>query len=264
MVMKLFILHGPAASGKTSIMDYLLLNDADYLERIISFTTRPKHAGEVDGRDYYFIAGEKYLEYRVNGKIIEEISYLNFKYGVTLDELDRVIKTRKNGLAIMNIEGIRAFKQKLGAQNVVSIYIHRDLKDIITSIKGREATEKEKQSRIELAKTEMLDINTCDYVVYNIGSLAESYEQIVSIIKKELNTRPLEMKVTPGERYRHFKGDIYEIITTALYTEDYCPLVVYKDIKTGIDYARPYELFCGKKELKAENCIVNRFELVKE
>jgi guanylate kinase len=262
--MKVFILNGPTASGKTSLMDYLLLNDADFLEPIISFTTRPPKKHETDKRNYYFISSAEYLQYRLKGQIVEEITYLDHQYGVTKDELSRVNKTRKNGLAIMNTEGIRNFKKNLGAQNVVSIFIYRDLKDIITSIMGRDASEQEIGSRIDLAKTEMLDITSCDYVVYNIGSLAEAYDQVVNIIKKELNTRPINMEIKPGDRYRHFKGDVYEIITTALYTENYCPLVVYKDINTGIDYARPYELFCGKKELKTENRIVNRFELIKE
>lgn len=262
--MKVFILNGPTASGKTSLMDYLLLNDADFLERIISFTTRPPKKNEHDKRDYFFISTQQYLQYRLKGSIIEEITYLDNQYGVTADELARVGATGKNGLAIMNTEGIRNFKKNLGAQNVVSIFIYRDLKDIITSIMGRDASEKEIRSRIDLAKTEMLDISSCDYVVYNIGSLAEAYDQVVNIMKKELNARPINMDIKPGDRYRHFKGDLYEIITTALYTENYCPLVVYKDINTGIDYARPYELFCGKKELKTENRIVNRFELLKE
>jgi len=94
--------------------------------------------------------------------------------------------------------------------------------------------------------------------------LADAYTQLKAIIQKEINARPINMEIKPGERYRHFKGDVYEIITTALYTENYCPLVVYKDISSGIDYARPYEIFCGKKELIKENRIVNRFELIKE
>nr|MBP8819293.1 DUF1653 domain-containing protein [Syntrophomonadaceae bacterium] len=159
----------------------------------------------------------------------------------------------------------RIFKKKMKAQDVISIFIYRDLKDIISSILNSDRKKEDQERRIELAKSEMLDITSCDYVVYNIGTLADSYTQLKKIIQKEINARPIDRQIVPGERYRHFKkGDVYEIITTALYTENYCPLVIYKDIKTGIDYARPYEMFCGKKELKDENRIVNRFELVKE
>ena len=262
--MKIFILHGPSASGKTMLMNYLLSEDSDYLEPLISFTTRRKRDLEKDGRDYYFIARQRYVEYCRTGKIFQEIKYLDQAYGVTKDEMKRVYETKKNGLAIMNTEGIRIFKRKMEPQSVVSIFIYRDLKDIINSIMGSDRSPEDKERRISLAKEEMLDITSCDYVVYNIGTLADAYSQLKKIIQKEINARPIDLEIKPGERYRHFKGNVYEIITTALYTENYCPLVVYKDVKTGIDYARPYEIFCSKKELKNENKIVNRFELVKE
>lgn len=262
--MKLFILHGPTASGKTMLMNYLLSEDSDYLEPLISFTTRGKRTREKQGRNYYFIARQQYVEYCRAGKIYEEIEYLDQYYGVTTDELERVNKTKKNGLTIMNIEGIRIFKSKMEAQNVVSIFIYRDLKDIINSIMESDRSQEEKERRIELAKAEMPEMSSCDYIVYNISTLADAYSQLKKIMQKEINSRPINMQIRPGERYRHFKGDVYEIITSALYTENYCPLVVYKDVNSGIDYARPYEIFCGKKELKQENRIVNRFELVKE
>ncbi|MDD2372787.1 MAG: DUF1653 domain-containing protein [Syntrophomonadaceae bacterium] len=263
--MKIFILHGPTASGKTMLMNYLLSEDSDYLEPLIPFTTRGKRLQEKHGRHYYFFPRQQYLDYCRTGKIYEEIRYLDEIYGVTTDELQRVNDTKKNGLAIMNIEGIRIFKRKMKPQDVVSIFIYRDLKDIISSILNSDRKKEDKESRIELAKSEMLDITSCDYVVYNIGTLADSYSQLRKIIQKEINARPVDREIRPGEHYRHFKkGDVCEVITTALYTENYCPLVIYRDIKTGTDYARPYEMFCGKKELKHENKIVNRFELVKE
>jgi guanylate kinase len=263
--MKIFILHGPTASGKTMLMNYLLSEDSDYLEPLISFTTRRKRLQEKHGHHYYFFTRQQYLDNCRAGKIFEEVHYLDEIYGITTDELERVNNTKKNGLTIMNIEGIRIFKKKMKAQDVVSIFIYRDLKDIISSILNSDRKKEDKESRIELAKSEMLDITSCDYVVYNIGTLADSYSQLKKIIQKEINARPIDNEIRAGERYRHFKkGDVYEIVTTALYTENYCPLVIYRDINTGIDYARPYEMFCGKKELKQENKIVNRFELVKE
>jgi hypothetical protein len=40
-------------------------------------------------------------------------------------------------------------------------------------------------------------------------------------------------------------------------------MVIYRSMKTGQLYARPYELFCGKKEWPpSHGSIVNRFELI--
>ena len=53
--MKIFVLSGPPSSGKSVLMDYLLLNDSDYLEPIISYTTRSPKPEEKEGKDYYFL-----------------------------------------------------------------------------------------------------------------------------------------------------------------------------------------------------------------
>lgn len=261
--MKIFVLNGPPSSGKSTLMDYLLLNDRDYLEPIVSFTTRTPKTGEKEGRDYYFINGSKYTDYRVQGEVLEEIENLGNTYGITKGEIKRVQDSGKNGLAILNLEGLRQLKNVVGPQHIISIYIYRDFKDIMASIKEGSSND-EYTRRITLAKEEMKDIGACDYVIYNIGSRAEAYDQLKNIIKKEINAPSINLEIKAGQRYRHFKGDVYEIITAALHSENYCPMVIYKNTVTGEVFARPYDIFCGKKELSKENRIINRFELVEE
>ena len=261
--MKIFVLIGPPSSGKTALMEYLLLNDSDYLEPIVSYTTRSPKPGEKEGKNYYFITPAQYTDYLVKNEIIEEIKYLENSYGITRTEIKRVQATGRNGLAILNLEGLRILKKVLGPQNIVSIFIYRDLREILENLK-KSCSGDEYEKRVTTVKEEMKDIGTSDYVVYNIGSLADAYQQMHSIIRKEINAPPIDRSIEPGQRYRHFKGDLYEVITTALHSENYCPLVVYKNLSTGDVFARPYDMFCGKKELESQNRIVNRFELVEE
>jgi guanylate kinase len=261
--MKIFVLIGPPSSGKSALMDYLLLNDSDYLEPIVSYTTRNPKLGEKEGKNYYFITPAQYTDYLVKNEIIEEIKYLENSYGITRTEIKRVQATGRNGLAILNLEGLRMLKKVLGSQNIVSIFIYRDLREILENLK-KSCSGDEYEKRVTTVKEEMKDIGTSDYVVYNIGSLADAYQQMHSIIRKEINAPPIDRSIEPGQRYRHFKGDLYEVITTALHSENYCPLVVYKNLSTGDVFARPYDMFCGKKELESQNRIVNRFELVEE
>lgn len=264
--MKYFLLNGPTAAGKTTLLEYLLSESGDYLEPIVSFTTRAPRAEEQNGKDYYFITREQYLELKTNDRIVERIKYLDNNYGVTRQELQRVEATRKNGIAVMTVAGIRKLKQNVDYQKVISIFVYRDLSDIFQSIKVMGYPEAETARRMELARREMRDITTCDYVVYNTGSLAQANQQLTAIIKKEINSQALKMEIHPGQKYRHFSGETCEIVCgLAEHTETLSPMVVYRSDRTGLLYARPYEIFCGKKEWPPNRGhVVPRFELIQE
>lgn len=70
--------------------------------------------------------------------------------------------------------------------------------------------------------------------------------------------------VKRGERYRHFKGNVYEVLYIAKDSETEKDLVVYKCIDNDIIWVRPYEMFTSKvdKEKYPNVSQEYRFELV--
>ena len=70
------------------------------------------------------------------------------------------------------------------------------------------------------------------------------------------------MNLRPGI-YKHYKGNLYEVLTTAQHSETEEWMVVYKALygEEGM-WVRPYEMFVEKVEV--DGVIISRFEFVGE
>lgn len=72
-------------------------------------------------------------------------------------------------------------------------------------------------------------------------------------------------KIIVGKTYRHFKGDLYEVLAIAVHTETEDTLVIYQALYGNRTvYARPINMFLERLDLtKYPNSNQNyRFELV--
>lgn len=73
-------------------------------------------------------------------------------------------------------------------------------------------------------------------------------------------------KPQQGQIYRHFKGNMYEVLAIAMHTETMEEMVVYKEVDGEKTYARPLDMFISKvdKEKYPDASQTYRFELQDE
>ena len=69
-------------------------------------------------------------------------------------------------------------------------------------------------------------------------------------------------KPKKGDVYKHFKGNLYEIVAVAKHTETMEEMVIYREVDGDAIYARPLDMFISKvdKEKYPEVEQVLRFE----
>lgn len=66
------ILIGKSSSGKDTMMRNLVRSG---MTPIVSYTSRPKRKGEVDGKDYHFVSKEQFIKLTQRGVFMEYRSY---------------------------------------------------------------------------------------------------------------------------------------------------------------------------------------------
>lgn len=78
----LYIISAPSGAGKTSLVK-ALLQDTGRLQVSVSHTTRAMRPGEVDGRDYHFVAVDTFQSMVRDGAFLEHAQVFDNFYGTS-------------------------------------------------------------------------------------------------------------------------------------------------------------------------------------
>src|SRR5688572_32476317 len=80
----LVIVSSPSGAGKTTLTRRLLAEHSPQLVFSVSHTTRPKRAGEVDGRDYHFVAADEFERMVQRHEFAEHAFVHKNRYGTAM------------------------------------------------------------------------------------------------------------------------------------------------------------------------------------
>lgn len=181
---KLFIISGPSGTGKGSICKRLAAMDPNIVLSV-SVTTRKPREGEVDGREYFFIDRDEYMEMLNGGGLLEHASV----YGQTLYGTPRepVIKWLDDGRdVILEIDVQGAFQVRENYPECVLVFIlPPSMEELKARIIGR-GSETEETMNARLAEAER-EIGLSDRYHYRIVNedLDRATEDLYEIIKNE-------------------------------------------------------------------------------
>jgi guanylate kinase len=168
---KLLIFSAPSGSGKTTIVKNLLAKWKN-LEFSVSACSRSMRAGEVHGRDYYFLSPQEFRVKIEKNEFVEwEEVYNGSYYGTLKSELERIWKKGNHVVFDVDVIGGLNLKKQFG-DRALSIFIMPPSIEELRLRLERRGTETPDSLAIRIgkAKEEMAYAQEFDKVIININN----------------------------------------------------------------------------------------------
>ncbi len=182
---KLFIISGPSGAGEDSVIDGL--KKFLPVERVITTTTRKKRSDVFTEDPYYFISKKEFEKGIFGNKFFEYAQeYNNQFYGVTNEEIQRVIESGKIGIWKIEYKGVMTMKKIM--PEVTAILITTPSLEVMKQrLLKRGETEEFVRQRMDYTKEWLKHKDIYDYEVVNYeGKLDETVEEVKGIILREI------------------------------------------------------------------------------
>ena len=167
------VLVGPSGSGKNEIAKELL-GQTDAFEKLISYTTNK------DAKNYHYVSDEEFRKMSDDGEFFEVTTYANHSYGSRKSDVEKILARGKHVITVMDICGAMALKTLF--PHVITVYVKRDRKELITSILEKDCSIEDKANRLLSISVETRNAQVCDYTVK-----FDSAEQAVKEIRDRLH-----------------------------------------------------------------------------
>ena len=78
---QLIIFAAPSGSGKSSLINKIIEQSDNKVQLSVSATTRPARKGEINGKDYFFISNEEFVNLQNENAFIESAEVNGHMYG---------------------------------------------------------------------------------------------------------------------------------------------------------------------------------------
>ena len=188
----LVIVSGPSGVGKDTVITALSALPSEQPRHfVVTCTTRPRRAYEVDGVHYHFLDEETFEERRLAGGFLESNLVHGYRYGTPRNEVREALVAGHDVILKIDVQGAAVVKQKVPEALLVFL-VPPSLEDLFSRLRNR-ATEsadeldtRQRNAAIELARQE-----DYDYVVPNETDLVERTAiRIDDIIRAEKAAHP--------------------------------------------------------------------------
>lgn len=189
----MLVLSSPSGAGKSTISRALLETEPQ-LEMSVSATTRTPRPGEVDGKDYHFIAMDKMKAMIANGEFLEHARVFDNYYGTPRAPVEAALTSGKDVLFDIDWQGTQQVSAN-AREDIVRVFIlPPSVEELERRLRGRaQDPEDVIQKRMSKASEEMSHWAEYDYAIVN-----QDLDLSIARVKAILQAERLKLKRQVG------------------------------------------------------------------
>ena len=179
------VLSGPSGVGKDEVIHHMAGRGLSF-HFVVTATTRPHRAGEIDGQDYHFVSGAEFAEMIDQDELLEHaVVYGDYK-GIPKQQVRKALASGQDVVLRVDVQGARSIKQIL--PEAIFIFLMADsLDELERRLRERKSEPPDRlKLRIATARQELRRVLEFDYVVINRrDELERTVDFIQAIIRAE-------------------------------------------------------------------------------
>lgn len=176
----LYVVSGPSGAGKSTLIKNAL-NSLNGFSFSVSYTTRAKREGEIDGKDYFFVSLETFMKMKENNEFLEWAKVHGNYYATSKSFVERSLQECKGLVLDVDVQGALNIKSRYPKATYIFILppSSKDLEERL--IKRGTETEDSIETRLKDAESEISQIDIFDYILVNYEIL-EATKQLMSVL----------------------------------------------------------------------------------
>lgn len=180
----LIVVSGPSGAGKDTVVSELIKREDQNIWVSISMTSRLPRGKEENGKDYFFVSKEEFLQNIKDGNLLEYAIYNDNYYGTPKSKINEYLDKGIDVILIIEIQGALQIKELI--PEALFIFIMPPTMDELKNrliARGTDSNDKI-ITRFKRAYEEINAVTKYNYVVIN-DVIEKASDKVASIIKAE-------------------------------------------------------------------------------
>ena len=180
---RLIVISGPSGAGKSTVV-FKAIEGRDDMCFSTSVTSRKPRPGEVDGREYFFIDRERFLQMVENDELLEHAEYVGNLYGTPRKFVEDKLAAGISVVLDIEVQGARQVAEKM-PEAIKIFLITPTLEELRNRLEKRGTETPETiEGRLRRAREEYAEADFYDYIIIN-DKVETAAEELSAILLAE-------------------------------------------------------------------------------